>query len=349
MSAVAEGSMKEWERLDEREEYAHTCRARLEHRVWVTEPLALISQVQRSGGTLLSRLFDCHPECHAHPYELKIGPGTKDIWPKLDLADPNQWFEVLYELKAGAHLVEGYSKPGLKKADVDVLPFMFLPRLQKRIFDACIAARGGERERDILDCYMTSYFNAWLDNQNLYPRPKKIVTGFMPMLTADADSLERFFAAYPDGTLLSIVREPRGWYASAARHSRKKYRDVEAALLLWRRSTEGALDAARRLGDRAILVTYEQLVADTEPTMSRLAELLGLTMSPTLLEPTFNGRPVRANSSDPVSDYGIIRERSQAYRDVLDAEKIARVDELGGDLYEQAVEVSLLRSPPGRA
>lgn len=348
MNVVVGDQLRAWEQLDELDEYAHTCRARLEHVVPVTQPLVLISQVQRSGGTLLSRLFDGHPECHAHPYELKIGPGTKDRWPKLDLGDPNQWFKVLYELKAGMHLVEGYSKPGLKATDIDVLPFMFLPRLQKRIFDACIAERGVERERDILDCYMTSYFNAWLDNQNLYSRPKHLVTGFMPMLTADPESLERFFGAYPDGTLLSIVREPRSWYASAVRHS-KRYRDVEAALELWRRSTEGALDAAGERGKQVIVVTYDQLVAETEATMSRIAEQLGLTMSPVLLEPTFNGRPVRANSSDPVANYGIIPERSQAYREVLDAATVAGVDELAGDLYAQAVDASLLRLQPDRA
>ena len=62
-----------WERLDEREEYAELVPQRLEHLVPVTDPLVLVSQIQRSGGTLLSQLFDGHPECHAHPHELKIG------------------------------------------------------------------------------------------------------------------------------------------------------------------------------------------------------------------------------------------------------------------------------------
>ena len=39
----------------------------------VREPLVLICQAQRSGGTLLARLFDAHPQCHAHPHELHIG------------------------------------------------------------------------------------------------------------------------------------------------------------------------------------------------------------------------------------------------------------------------------------
>ena len=46
----------------------------------VTCPLVLISQIQRSGGSLLSQLFDGHPEVHAHPHELKIGYPKKDTW-----------------------------------------------------------------------------------------------------------------------------------------------------------------------------------------------------------------------------------------------------------------------------
>ena len=56
-----------------------------DHIQTVTSPLALISQIQRSGGSLLSQLFDGHPEIHAHPHELKIGFPTKYTWPKLDL------------------------------------------------------------------------------------------------------------------------------------------------------------------------------------------------------------------------------------------------------------------------
>jgi len=72
-----------WEQLDELDEYRQLGRVRTDHVVRVREPMVLVSQIQRSGGTLLSRLFDGHPECHAHPYELKI--GHKARWPKLDL------------------------------------------------------------------------------------------------------------------------------------------------------------------------------------------------------------------------------------------------------------------------
>jgi len=74
---------------------------------------------------------------------------------------------------------------------------------------------------------------------------------------------------------------------------------------------------------------------DTEATMRGLADRLGISMSPILLVPTFNGRGVRANSSDPVESYGVVSERVDAYKDVLESAAIARIDELAGDLYER--------------
>ena len=101
-------------------------------------------------------------------------------------------------------------------------------------------------------------------------------------------------------------------------------------------TAEGALDGRDRFGDRVVIVTYEDLVTRTEQTMERLAARLGFAMSPSLLTPTFNGRPIRANSSYVVEGYGILRNRTQAYRSSLDDATLARVDELAGDVYERA-------------
>jgi Sulfotransferase family len=321
----------QWEQLGEGEEYAALVRQRLEHVVPVGEPLVLCSQIQRSGGTLLSQLFDGHPECHAHPHEIKIGWPREANWPPLDLDRPGEWFGRLFEKKALTHFVEGYQKRGAKLEgktypSYDVFPFLFLPRLQKAIFDARSA--GARSERDVLDAYFTSYFNAWLDNQNLYAGPKKVVTGFTPRLAMDPANRDKFFAAYPDGTLISIVREPGSWYASAVKYSLRRFPDVETALALWRESVEAALD------ERVVVVTYERLVERPDEVMPRIAERIGIAMSPILLEPTFNGRPIRANSAEEVAQYGILARREEPAAD-------AKVTELAGHLYGQAAARSL--------
>lgn len=316
-------------------------RQRLEHLVDVGEPVVLISQVQRSGGTLLARLLQGHPECHGHAHELKIGHPHHRDWPALPLDAPEEWFSRLYEKHLSIHLKRGYQKWYQADGAQETFPFCFAPGLQEAIFERCIGSRRIERQRDVLDCYFTSYFNAWLDNHNLYTGPKKAVVAFAPRTAISADNRERFFSDYPDGTLISIVRDPAGWYDSMRTRHPEQFEELdETALALWRQSTEAALDAAGRLGDRAIVLTYEQLVLETEATMRLLADRLGISMSPVLLSPTFNGQPIRANSSARVEGRGILAGRTTAYRSSLDRGTIARIEEQNGDLYERASALS---------
>jgi len=331
-----EGLQQPWERLSPADEYELINRARLDHVVPVREPLALCSQIARSGGTLLSQLLDGHPEVHAHPHEVWIGYPSSGQWPPLDLARPDDWFPMLYEKKTVKYVRRGYRKAGGREAAAgDVYPFLFSARLQKALFDAAIAALPVETERDVLDAYMTSYFNAWLDNQNLYTGPKRAVTGFTPMLAMRAANVERFFAVYPDGFLLSIVREPRSWFASARKHA-VRYAEVDGAIERWRRSARATLDAAERYPGRVVVLTYEQLVQKTEPAMSRIAGRLGIAFDPILLEPTFNGRPIRANSHHEVGGFGVLSDRTSLFRTLLEPETIEAVERAAGDLYERA-------------
>jgi hypothetical protein len=75
--------------------------------------------------------------------------------------------------------------------------------------------------------------------------------------------------------------------------------------------------------------------------MSLVADRIGIAFSPVLLTPTFNDRPIRANSSYAIERYGVLGERVDGYRQTLDAETIARVEELAGDLYERAAARTL--------
>jgi hypothetical protein len=325
-----------WKRRDAAEELAHLRAARIAHVVPVRQPLVLISQVQRSGGTLLSQLLDGHPEVHAHPAELSIGKPKKWHWPELDLERPETWFELLFERPNDRYLRKGFLKerPLLGQLEPDVFPFLFSPQIQEAVFERCVAEWRPDTERGVLDCYFTSYFNAWLDNQNLYSGPKQAVTAFTPRLAMESARLARYLAAYPDGTFVSIVRDPRAWYASARKH-RPDYEDVEGAMRLWRQSAESALSARERHGDRIVILTYEEIVGETEETMRGLAGQIGISWSPTLLTPTFNGRPTIANSTETVDRRGILPERATAYRDSLDPAAIEAIDRAAGAVYEQ--------------
>src|SRR5215210_4381368 len=125
-----------------REEFLALVEQRLRRPVEVHEPLVLISQIQRSGGTLLSQLLDAHPQLHAHPHELHIGyPRDKRDWPQLDLGEgPEQWFRALREAHVDRMLVDGYRKYARKWVQyederLETYPFLLLPSLQRRLFE----------------------------------------------------------------------------------------------------------------------------------------------------------------------------------------------------------------------
>jgi hypothetical protein len=315
-------------------EMARLFERRLATAVPVREPLVLVSQVQRSGGTLLSQLFDAHPQLHAHPYELKIGK-PKDTWPRLDLAATAEaWWKSLYEFDVRRLFDEGYAKYSAG-GDGETFPFLLPLQLQRRLFARLVEEAPPRTLREVLDRYFTSYFNAWLDNQNLYATPKRAITAFTPRLIADPAQVEAFFATYPDGHLVSLVREPASWLASASRHDPEAYADVDAALAVWRASTQSALDARDARADRVLVCTYERLVTSTEDVMRELAGRIGIDFAPTLLRPTFNGMPIRADSAFEVADHGITTS-PLGRAATLDPGVRAHVETQVGDLYASA-------------
>ncbi len=300
----------------------------------VTLPIALISQVQRSGGSLLSQLFDGHPELHAHPHELKIGYPKKYMWPKIDLNEhPQRWLEMLFEDKVIEHSKGGYKKE--RKQD-EVFPFIFMPSVQRRVFLRYLSSVDSITWRDVFDAYMTSYFGAWINNQNRYGQ-KKYVTAFTPRLAMIEDNMESFFEVYPDGRLLSIVRDPKNWYPSAVRHRSDVYGDIRKSIDLWKTSTRAALRNKEKYGERVCIVRFEDLVSKTESVMSYMADFLGINFDNILLVPTFNKCPIRANTSFNAEQHGIVASTLSRYK-MLSEEELKIIEKMTEDIYSMILK-----------
>ena len=300
----------------------------------VTSPIALISQVQRSGGSLLSQLFDGHPELHAHPHELKIGYPKKYMWPKIDLKEhPQRWLEMLFEDKVIEHSKGGYKKE--RKQD-EVFPFIFMPSVQRKVFLRYLSSVDSITWRDVFDAYMTSYFGAWINNQNRYGQ-KKYVTAFTPRLAMIEDNMESFFEVYPDGRLLSIVRDPKNWYPSAVRHRSNVYGDIRKSIDLWKTSTKAALRNKEKYGERVCIVRFEDLVSKTESVMSYMADFLGINFDNILLVPTFNKCPIRANTSFDAEQHGIVASTLSRYK-MLSEEELKIIEKMTEDIYSMILK-----------
>jgi hypothetical protein len=309
----------------------------INHSAPVTSPLALISQVQRSGGTLLSQLFDGHPELHAHPHEMKIGYPTKDTWPELDRNEnPARWLEILFEYNVLNHLRTGYKKE--KKQDEAFL-LLFLPSVQRGIFMDKLGSVESPTLRDIFNAYMTSYFGAWLNNQNSFGH-KKFITAFTPRLAMSKKNMESFFEIYPDGRLISLVRDPRNWYPSAVRHKPKVYGDIREAVGLWKKSTQAMLWNKEKYGDRVCILRFEDLISKTESFMRYLAEFLEIGFDEILLIPTFNKYDIKANTSFKAKQHGIINSTLHRYK-TLAQEELEVIESMTNELHQEVLSLAI--------
>jgi len=317
-------------------------RPRRENVVPVREPLVLICQAQRSGGTLLARLFDGHPECHAHPHELLIGYPKPHTWPELPLdEDPDLWFGKLRERYLSTLFTKGQRRLPLKASGEKFrasYPFIMPPGFQRLLFLDEVGRRAPlGSEREVLDCYMTSLFNAWLDNQNLRGVEKRWVVGFSPR-RAWGDGLDRFESIYPDGRLISILRDPLSWFTSA--QGRDEAADPDVLLGVWMRSAREMLEAEQRLGERFRVVRFEELVLDTPGAMRRLASWLGIDYDERLATPTFNGYPVGPNSSFETSQTGVVQEPVERYRELLTDDQQEHIRSECEELYNEVLALA---------
>jgi hypothetical protein len=310
-----------------------------DHAVPVNAPMVLVSQVPRSGGTLLSQLFDGHPHLCACPHELKFGFPATDSWPNLDPARDAKWnFLRLFNLNFVHHVQRGFVKGDRNPVRHS---FMLMSRLQFGIFKHLMQKAKPGNSREILNHFFTAFFNAWLNYQGDLKR-KRWVTAFAPRLAHFDAQLDSFFSDYPDGLLIQILRDPETWYPSAKNHAQYGFAKKDAELILnrWRLSAESMLRNRRRFSDKVVIVRFEDLVGRTETTMRALAVRLGIDWDSILLTPTFNTTPMHANSSFAVESSGMILaplERAS----MLSAEERKLIDADCAELYRQVVEQAL--------
>lgn len=261
-------------------------------RVNAALPLILIAQIQRSGGTLLSWLFDGHPEVFAFPHELK----WKDRWPQIDPRKDGP-LQIASSLVAGnleasrTFNLFGYIKeaPGARSSGDQRLPIQWSEWAYVEAFLEGWDTVRPQSRRQCFDVFMSAYFSALLTLRENDER-KKIITAFGPPMD------EAFFEDYPDGLMISICRHPADWYASATR-LRSRYANVDHAMEQWRKSAENAMRLKERHPAHVVLLPFATLVADPSGVMRRLAERLGIAWHPILANPTFNGMPIGSNSS----------------------------------------------------
>jgi hypothetical protein len=285
----------------------------------------------RSGGTLLLRLFDGHPACLVIPHELAsllpadaIGRSAEGAF---DALTPRQ----LAKWRASGVTVGKSPLAGPRR---HMPPFDLSPALVRKLFVASFPERRGDRET--LDAYFSAYFSAWRGLAHR-PMPPRWVIGFEPGAIGDENRMSRFDANYPDGRVISVLRDPWSWFVSARRWS-LRFAHIDVALTRWRRTVECALAYRRRHPERIALVAFNDLLLDTRGVMGRLCAFLDIPFDEVVVTPTLNGSPSDDNSSFGGGDGGISRDPVTNRRAQLSDDEVAVIETLVGPLWNEALE-----------
>lgn len=273
------------------------CRASMANVRPVAAPLVLITQPSHSGGRLLNALFDGHPELDTHPAELKIGRGDTFNWSDLDLSqNPRELFETLFDADLMSCLRDG-STP--LEDNPESFAFIFLPSLQRDLFLKCMAEKPtGESLRSVMDAYLTSFFGAWLNNQNGHGA-KRFVTACAPPAAATLQNAKVYFDIYPEGRLISVIRDPQTWSQCVVQNP-SIHPDIKTALGSWSREVQDILRTQSAFEERVRFVRFEDLTGKTEGVMRMLADFIGISFEKSLLTPTFNTIPLQMVDSPPI-------------------------------------------------
>lgn len=306
----------------------------------IDENVLWICQLPRSGGTLLLRLLDCHPEIHGYP--AVIGFSNKDrIWPSEQ--EFNTASNVRDEVFSYMNLKKFHLK-GIKKQSSNMMqetyPVYFNGRWYRDIFDQFLK---GNSQRNYFDAFFTATFNSWRNYQNLYGT-KKYIAGQMTLRKPELyrENYDNFKKAYLEGKMVFILRRPDDWLASAIKlkvstpFSKNPYEVMDYYKTVLRQAVQMAKD------NFLTIFMFEELILNPEKVMRLLVEEIKIQWDETLLRPTFNGAPFYQNSSFELERKSTIDPNVIGRGKLLDKKTLMAVDDECISLYEQIKTHALL-------
>ncbi len=303
---------------------------------YLNQPLILIGQIQRSGGTLLTQLFDKHPNLISHPYEIYIGYPKKWNWPKIKILEtkknPTKTFNKLSNRVTQESLVFGYSKFSNPENKNEIIDFKFNYIYQKKLFKRLIKNKKLKNKRNILNIWFTSYFNSF---QKINLMKKKFIFGFVPRFNLYDENIENFFNDYPDGKIIHIIRNPVNWYSSSKKHS-EEYKNLVKSIRLWNKSSLKAIALSKKYKNFKVIL-FEDLVKKTEKTTKILCQWIKIKWKKNLLVPTYDGKTIKADTSFKVKTSGKILKETLNRSQYLSKKEIDYIKKRTDRIYSKTI------------
>jgi hypothetical protein len=296
-----------------------------------TMPLIMISAMYENGGNTTHRTLDGHPELLVYPFESQVGTGLVNDylssyvpiryrWPEFGLSGtPDQDYEAFWDEELKTYLrVRSRSKfrdCGMEMDEGD----------RRRAFAEYLKGKPRSR-REIVLAYFHSTFAAWRNLRRT--GSERVFVGYNPAQVLDVG---KFFADFPDGHMIHVVRHPYAGYADTKK--RPFPLSLERYGWTWNLCQHTALVARDQYPGRFSLLRFEDLVAGPEKALRPILQAAGLSWSDACTRPTFNGQ-----SLNEVAPWGTIRTPTTAAdaatREELTSDEKSRLGTLTRVMYE---------------
>lgn len=285
----------------------------------VQEVIPFFVSSGRSGLTLLRMIFDSHPELAVAHEPRFLAPMSKKVasYERDGAVDIDTFLDDLYA-------VPNYRRLGIPR---DTVQAALREQSPETFADAA---------RVVFDLYARSR------GKRLYGDKTPLYVSFMEPL-ADLFPESRFVHLVRDGrdTVLAYLERDKG------------PADVAEGAFHWRlRVTRGHRSGEKLGPDRYREFHYEDLVDDTEGTVRRICEFIGLEFSPEMLDYQARSEQFLADAKNPGDHQHLTMAPTKGlidWRTAMSAEDLAVFESIAGDTleavgYELASERTLPRS-----
>jgi hypothetical protein len=287
----------------------------------------MISAMYENGGNTTHRMLDGHPELHVYPYESQLGTSLvsdfllsvvpyKYRWPEFPMdGEVARDYELFFDEEMKTRLrVPARSK--FKDAPME------LSESDRRQSFAAFMEGQPRSRANLVDAFFHSTFDAW---KNVVRTGKeKAYLGYSPVIGLDGEKMVKDF---PEGHVIHVVRNPYSGYADTKK--RPFPLSLQRYTWTWNFMQQMAVTYSERFPKNFHLVRFEDLVAEPKKTMTALCKQLGLSFSPTVLYPSWNGEKMES-----VYPWGTIRtpttEANIATMKELSKQEHAEIKSLSG-------------------
>lgn len=261
----------------------------------------MIGAMYENGGNTTHRFLDGHPQLYVYPFESQ--PGTRLVNDMMSATFPVKYRWPVFALDATPYedykaIIDEEGKVRSRTPHVSKFrhePFDMNDDERCEIYQKLVQKTGRGRANNMA-AFFQATFEAWKDFNR--SGREQFYVGYSPIITIDADKI---LEDLPQAHFLHVVRNP--WSAYADTKKRPVPLNLANYMLGWTLNQYYALLFKEKYPDRMHIVRTEDVMADPKKALGEVMEKMGLEVSDTLKQVTWNGKVL-----EEVYPWGTIRK-----------------------------------------